>query len=279
VNTAPPLRAGQRVRAHSKRWTPHGWEPVEQDAIVIDPCVENDPDYAGDVEIEIEGELSRTFVPRASIVPVDEEPETAGRPPRHPERVTTLREAVATFVAGQDRVRVRDIATHLDAISFPLGGSLAIARTLIDLGWSGIKRTDGVEYLAPPPTLSSAAPAGTAPEPLKPCPFCGGAACRVTIGDEEPNNAGGDVIVCTRCNASSHVEFGRKENLVARWNGRATASIVEVLERAVRALEPFARTAAWRVFFRPSKADFDLARQVWGELRQAAAKARDGQPE
>lgn len=56
---------------------------------------------------------------------------------------------------------------------------------------------------------------------LKACPFCGGEAQRFTIGDDEPNNAGGDVICCTRCQASSHVEFGYKENLVSRWNTRA----------------------------------------------------------
>lgn len=56
---------------------------------------------------------------------------------------------------------------------------------------------------------------------LLPCPFCGGEAERITIGPEEPNNAGGDVICCKRCQASSHVEFGRKENLVSRWNTRA----------------------------------------------------------
>lgn len=55
---------------------------------------------------------------------------------------------------------------------------------------------------------------------LLPCPFCGGEAERFTIGDDEPNNAGGDVITCTKCQASSHVEFGRKENLVDRWNTR-----------------------------------------------------------
>ena len=69
-------------------------------------------------------------------------------------------------------------------------------------------------------------------EKLKPCPFCGGEAKRFTIGDDEPNNAGGDCIGCTKCGASSHVEFGRKENLVSRWNTRP--SIVpssEVVER------------------------------------------------
>ena len=57
-------------------------------------------------------------------------------------------------------------------------------------------------------------------EALKACPFCGGEAQRMTIGEDEPNNAGGDVIVCTQCQTSSYVEFGRKENLVSRWNAR-----------------------------------------------------------
>lgn len=76
-------------------------------------------------------------------------------------------------------------------------------------------------------------------EELKPCPFCGGEAERFTIGAEEPNNAGGDVISCTRCEASSHVEFGRKENLVSRWNTRAASPdqtnglLREALERLV----------------------------------------------
>jgi Lar family restriction alleviation protein len=61
---------------------------------------------------------------------------------------------------------------------------------------------------------------------LLPCPFCGGEAKRFTIGDDEPNNAGGDVICCTRCQASSHVEFGRKENLVSLWNTRAAIAAV-----------------------------------------------------
>lgn len=58
---------------------------------------------------------------------------------------------------------------------------------------------------------------------LKPCPFCGGRAERVTLEDEE--NFGGDVICCTQCQASSHVEFGRKENLVDRWNTRILSAI------------------------------------------------------
>lgn len=59
---------------------------------------------------------------------------------------------------------------------------------------------------------------------LKPCPFCAGGAERHTIGDEEPTNRGGDVICCPECGASSHVEFGRKENIVGLWNQRADLS-------------------------------------------------------
>ena len=59
---------------------------------------------------------------------------------------------------------------------------------------------------------------------LKPCPFCGGEAQRFTLTEEdEPMNAGGDVITCTKCQASSHVEFGRKENLAECWNTRTTS--------------------------------------------------------
>jgi Lar family restriction alleviation protein len=70
---------------------------------------------------------------------------------------------------------------------------------------------------------------------LEPCPFCGGEAQRITLGpDDGPDNAGGDIISCTRCYASSHVEFGRKENLVDHWNTRAnrtaTADIAALVE-------------------------------------------------
>ncbi|MFV4746285.1 Lar family restriction alleviation protein [Citrobacter portucalensis] len=56
---------------------------------------------------------------------------------------------------------------------------------------------------------------------LRPCPFCGGKAARTTIEDEEDRCFGGDVITCTECGASSHVEFGFKENLESAWNNRA----------------------------------------------------------
>lgn len=64
----------------------------------------------------------------------------------------------------------------------------------------------------------------TVTQELKPCPFCGGEAQRFTLTEEdEPMNAGGDVITCLKCQASSHVEFGRKENLVSCWNTRTTS--------------------------------------------------------
>lgn len=64
------LKAGQKVRAFSKRWTPDGWEPVQEIATVVDPCVQGDPVYKGDVELAIEGILNRVFVDRASVEPL-----------------------------------------------------------------------------------------------------------------------------------------------------------------------------------------------------------------
>lgn len=57
-------------------------------------------------------------------------------------------------------------------------------------------------------------------EKLLPCPFCGGRAERVDIEDSE--NAGGSCISCTKCQASSNVEFEFKENFVSNWNRRTT---------------------------------------------------------
>jgi Restriction alleviation protein Lar len=71
---------------------------------------------------------------------------------------------------------------------------------------------------------------------LLPCPFCGGEAKRFTI-EEEGDNFGGDVIVCTGvCGASSHVEFGRKENLVSLWNTRTSSHGGEELREALAGL-------------------------------------------
>ncbi|OIY07905.1 Lar family restriction alleviation protein [Citrobacter portucalensis] len=56
---------------------------------------------------------------------------------------------------------------------------------------------------------------------LIPCPFCGGKARQLTIEQDNDPHFGGDVITCTECGASSHVEFGFKENLKSVWNSRA----------------------------------------------------------
>lgn len=56
---------------------------------------------------------------------------------------------------------------------------------------------------------------------LLPCPFCAGNAIVTTIENEDDACFGGDVITCSGCGASSHVEFGRKENLASAWNTRA----------------------------------------------------------
>ncbi len=72
---------------------------------------------------------------------------------------------------------------------------------------------------------------------LLPCPFCGGAAIRITLNEADgPDNAGGDVICCVRCDASSNVEFGRKESLVSNWNRRATPDLRDVVRELVDAL-------------------------------------------
>lgn len=55
---------------------------------------------------------------------------------------------------------------------------------------------------------------------LLPCPFCGGMAEIVEISEGE--NSGGSCVCCTRCMASSNVEFAFKENFVGNWNRRAT---------------------------------------------------------
>ena len=96
---------------------------------------------------------------------------------------------------------------------------------------------------------------------LKPCPFCGGEAVRQTLPSDEFGNDGGDVIECEKCLASSHVEFGRKENLVSAWNTRdpaviaalpeVQALIAGVLGQAASMIEDNVRHAA------------ELGREIW----------------
>lgn len=62
---------------------------------------------------------------------------------------------------------------------------------------------------------------------LKPCPFCGGDAEIVHIDDGE--NEGGSCVSCSRCLASSNVEFEFKENFVSNWNRRTEVDIITSL--------------------------------------------------
>jgi len=64
------LQVGQEVRHFFNRWTPDGWEPGEERAIVVDPCVQNDPVYAGDVELKVDGVLNRVFTSLRNIQPI-----------------------------------------------------------------------------------------------------------------------------------------------------------------------------------------------------------------
>lgn len=60
---------------------------------------------------------------------------------------------------------------------------------------------------------------------IKPCPFCGANAQRVDFDMFKTDpNFGGSCIECTRCQASTAVVFGTKENLYQRWNERVTKS-------------------------------------------------------
>lgn len=65
-------------------------------------------------------------------------------------------------------------------------------------------------------------------EELKPCPFCGGEAERITLVDAE--NFGGDVISCKKCECCTRVVFGEKEGLVEFWNRRAELSTLKAVQ-------------------------------------------------
>jgi hypothetical protein len=84
-------------------------------------------------------------------------------------------------------------------------------------------------------------------EELLPCPFCGADAERIDI--EEGENAGGSCIACTRCMASSNVEFEFKENFVSNWNSRVDSDRIRALEaenaRLREALKAVADLKGW----------------------------------
>lgn len=69
---------------------------------------------------------------------------------------------------------------------------------------------------------------------LKSCPFCGGPAEIIHV--DEGENAGGSCVSCTRCLASSNIDFGRKENFISNWNRRPPDPEVERLREALSTL-------------------------------------------
>lgn len=72
---------------------------------------------------------------------------------------------------------------------------------------------------------------------LKPCPFCGGEPEIIHI--DEGENAGGSCVCCTKCQASSNVEFEFKENFVSNWNRRSTPSTRDEVEPTEAMVEAF----------------------------------------
>jgi len=56
---------------------------------------------------------------------------------------------------------------------------------------------------------------------LSPCPFCGGAAIRLTIKDDRDPHHDGNAITCSSCDACTRVVLGEKTGLADLWNSRA----------------------------------------------------------
>lgn len=104
-------------------------------------------------------------------------------------------------------------------------GAEPVAWMIIDIDTGEkIIRPDRSYFEGPCQPLYAAQPAPVMPDSengLMPCPFCGGKARQLTIEQDNDPHFGGDVITCTECGASSHVEFGFKENLKSAWNSRA----------------------------------------------------------
>lgn len=81
---------------------------------------------------------------------------------------------------------------------------------------------------------------------LLPCPFCSGRPEVIEVTEDDGfENRGGSAIECQVCHASSHVEFGRKENLISSWNRRAALASAAVAEREPVALTPTALADAF----------------------------------
>ncbi len=75
---------------------------------------------------------------------------------------------------------------------------------------------------------------------LLPCPFCGGQPELCELGEDEPDNAGGWVVQCVGCQASSRVHFSVKEDarphVISAWNARTAADKAAEVERLREAL-------------------------------------------
>lgn len=73
---------------------------------------------------------------------------------------------------------------------------------------------------------------------LLPCPFCGGKPSIVTLDESEPDNVGGQVVVCGKCQACSVVVFPLKESardkLHEVWNRRARKEAIQTAAMALR---------------------------------------------
>lgn len=125
---------------------------------------------------------------------------------------------------------------------------------------------------------------------LVPCPFCGGEAEIVHI--DEGENAGGSCVYCTKCQASSNVEFEFKENFVSNWNRRAAPAsplpegggdeaLIAELKEARGLMKPFAAMADEEGGYRDDdRLAWGLNRCdiTWGNLRAARAfLARNGE--
>lgn len=99
---------------------------------------------------------------------------------------------------------------------------------------------------------------------LLPCPFCGGDAAIMNI--EGGENAGGSCVSCTKCLASSNVEFEFKENFVLNWNSRITPSPVPADEKLCDCCNSSVNTLHKRQFNgRNTWACKDCLKTVFGE--------------
>ena len=109
-------------------------------------------------------------------------------------------------------------------------------------------------------------------ERILPCPFCGGPAGITEI--DEGENAGGSCVCCTKCFASSNVEFGFKENFIPNWNRRVQTVSPDAVARLVEAARAEA-DKAMRKFPQPNYVISKVAEEA-GEVVKAAIHCAEG---